>query len=163
MQVQENQKQKKSKIPYIFFIFFGVVFSVDFFFIYLSNKTWRGIVVEDSYYKGVHYNQTLEEEKKQQELGWKMSVSFNNISKNNGVLLVNLLDKNLQIIADAKISVEIKRPVQDGYDFSQELKFVGGIYEAKIGFPLQGQWNFLVKAQRDGDVFRETKRFIIHD
>ena len=155
--------QKKSKIPYIFFIFFGIIFTVDFFFIYLSNKTWRGVVIQDSYRKGLHYNQTLDEEKKQEELGWKMAISFRNISHKKGVLLITLQDKNLKLITDAEISVELKRPVQDGDDFVKKVEFVGGIYEAKIAFPFKGQWDFLIKAKKGDDIFQATKRFIIHD
>lgn len=155
--------QKKSKIPYLFFIFFAVVFTVDVYFIYLSKKTWRGVIKENSYQSGLNYNQTLAEERKQQDLGWKIAISFNNLGKRNGVLLINLQDKNSQIIQDAKISVEIKRPVQEGFDFSVTPKFNGGIYEEKINFTLKGQWDFFITARKDDDVFKVTKRFIIHD
>ena len=67
-------EQKKSKIPYIFFIFFAVIFAVNFSYIYVSQKTWRGLATEDAYHKGLNYNQVLEEEKKQKELGWKSTL-----------------------------------------------------------------------------------------
>ena len=153
--------QKKSKIPYLFFIFFGVIFSVDAFFIYISQKTWRGVVTENSYQKGLKYNQTIAEEKKQEELDWKMTISFNYFSQNKGVLLVNLQDRNSQPITNAEITVEIRRPTQEGYDFSQKVEFIGGLYEAKINFPLKGQWDFLIKAKKGDDVFQETKRYIV--
>lgn len=156
-----DQKDKKSKIPYIFFAFFAVIFAVDFTFMYLANTTWRGLATENSYEKGLQYNQTLAEEKKQEALGWKMGISFTNFSNKSGKLLVNLQDRNIRTIPNAKIAVTITRPVQDGYDFTQSLEFIGGIYEAKIDFPLKGQWDFLVHVEKDGDIFKQTKRFIV--
>ncbi|MBU6338969.1 MAG: FixH family protein [Rickettsiales bacterium] len=155
--------QKKSKIPYLFFIFFAVVFTVDAYFIYISKKTWRGVTKENSYQAGVNYNQTLAEEKKQQDLGWKVAASFNNLGKREGVLLINLQDKNSQIIKDAEISVELKRPVQEGLDFSVNPKFEGGIYEVKINFEFKGQWDFFITVKKGNDVYKVTKRFVIYD
>ena len=153
--------QKKSKIPYIFFVFFAVIFAVNFFYIYISQKTWRGLATDDAYQKGLHYNQILEAEKKQKELGWKMAIYYRNLGENKGVLEIDLKDKNSQKISDAEIEVNFKRPTQEGKDFSQKLKFRDGFFKADIFFPLKGQWDFEIRAVRGEDVFRETDRNII--
>ncbi len=153
--------QKKSKIPYIFFVFFAVIFAVNFFYIYISQKTWRGLANDDAYQKGLHYNQILEAEKKQKELGWKMAIYYRNLGENKGVLEIDLKDKNSQKISDAEIEVNFKRPTQEGKDFSQKLKFRDGFFKADIFFPLKGQWDFEIRAVRGEDVFQETDRNII--
>jgi len=155
------KEQKKSKIPYIFFVFFAVIFAVNFFYIYISQKTWRGLATDDAYQKGLHYNQILEAEKKQKELGWKMAISYRNLGENKGVLEIDLKDKNSQKISDAEIEVNFKRPTQEGKDFSQKLKFRDGVFKADISFPLKGQWDFEIRAVRGEDVFQETDRNII--
>lgn len=155
------KEQKKSKIPYIFFVFFAVIFAVNFFYIYISQKTWRGLATDDAYQKGLHYNQILEAEKKQKELGWKMTISYRNLGENKGVLEIDLKDKNSQKISDAEIEVNFKRPTQEGKDFSQKLKFRDGVFKADISFPLKGQWDFEIRAVRGEDVFQETDRNII--
>ncbi len=154
-------KVKKSKIPYFFFIFFAVIFAVDAFYIYLSNKTWRGLVTEDSYHKGLHYNDVIIDEKKQRELGWNLRISYKNLKNKSGELEIFLLDKNHNKISDAEISVNFRRPTQDGVDFSKTLKFIDGSYRAKIEFPLAGQWDFIINANKDADVFSQSKRYVV--
>lgn len=155
------EAQKKSKIPYIFFAFFAVIFAVDGFFIYLSQKTWRGVVTEDAYQKGIDYNLVLDEERRQEELGWKMTVYFENKGQKNGDLVINFQDKDLKLITDAEIFIEFKRPTQSGHDFSQKIEFTDGSYKTNVQFPLKGQWDFMIRAKRDDDMFQKTKRFIL--
>ena len=54
-----TEPKKSSKIPYFFIIFFVVFVSVDFLYIFVANKTWRGVVSSDSYHKGLDYDQIL--------------------------------------------------------------------------------------------------------
>lgn len=152
---------KKSKIPYFFFIFFAVIFAVDAFYIYLSKKTWRGLVTEDSYHKGLHYNDIITTAKKQQELGWRLKISYQNSTNKTGDLEVLLSDKNQQKIFGAVVTANFRRPTQEGVDFSQELKLVDGVYRAKIDFPLAGQWEFVINASKDVDSFSQSKRFVV--
>ena len=163
------KEQKKSKIPYFFFVFFAVIFAVNAFYIYVSQTTWRGIAIEDSYQKGLDYNSALAEERKQQDLGWKMVTDYKNTQDNRGdnrgVVTIDLLDKNSNKITDANIFIYFRRPTQDGRDFSQILKFKDGFYRADISFPLQGQWDFEIKAtlnSKDGNKSYQDKiRYII--
>ena len=157
----EQNKVKKSKIPYFFFAFFAIIFAVDFFYIYISKKTWRGVVVDDSYQKGLQYNEVLQDKKKQKNLGWKMTIFFENKGDKSGVLKVDLLDKNSIKIKNAKMIVKLKLPVQEGFDFERELEFNGNNYSANINFVQKGQWDFVVKAVVLDANFVEVKRFII--
>jgi nitrogen fixation protein FixH len=154
----ENQK---SKIPYFFFAFFAVVFVVNIFYIYISNKSWRGVVIDKSYQRGVEYNQTIALAKKQQEMGWRVDVKFDNLGKNNGILRVRVFDKNSREIKDANIRVSLKRPTQEGFDFEVPLLSDKKIYSATISFPLKGQWDFNFEITRADEVFYEVKRYII--
>lgn len=153
--------EKKSKIPYVFFIFFAVIFAVDFFYIYLAGKTWRGIVVEDSYRKGLDYNQIFAKAEKQKKLGWNLEISYKKIDKNLLLYTVNLLDKNQQKIKNAKVSLSFKRPVQEGLDFPQDMQFIDGAYIAKVMMPVKGQWDVAIKAVKNDDVFLEVKRYVM--
>jgi nitrogen fixation protein FixH len=155
-----NDSQKKSKIPYFFLAFFLVVLLVNISYIYISQSTWRGISTQNSYQKGLQYNQVLQTAKKQKELGWKMKIQLKNSNKAI-LILLDLKDKNSRQISDAKVVIEFKRPTQEGADFTQELKFVDGFYWAKINFPLRGQWDFAVIATKDENVFQEVKRYVI--
>ena len=152
---------RKSKIPYFFFAFFAVVVSVNIFYIYISQKTWRGVATTDSYQKGLRYNETLKLAKEQEKLGWKMTVKFLASAPKSGEVVVVLLGKNLAPISDAKILLQLKRPTQEGMDFTENLQFSNGAYRAKIIFPLKGQWDFHLTATRNEDVLQEVKRYVI--
>jgi nitrogen fixation protein FixH len=53
------------KYPFIYFFgfFFFITFCVNIFFIYISQKTWKGVVAEDSYKKGLNYNEIIRQNK----------------------------------------------------------------------------------------------------
>lgn len=154
-------EEKKSKIPYIFFAFFAVVFAVDFFYIYVAGKSWRGVVTEDSYKKGLNYNQAIAANRDQKKLGWKVDIKYRNDGKSAGVLVVDLKDKNFRIIKNAKIKVNFKRPTQEGFDFARDLEFVKNQYRAEITFLLKGQWEFNVVIERGDEVFQDVKRYVV--
>lgn len=151
---------KKSKIPYFFFVFFGVVFAVNFFYIYISQKTWRGVVTKDSYQKGLNYNDTLKQVENQKNLGWQVKISYQP-QENGGHITVALLDDKSVPITDAKIYASFKRPIQEGFDFDQEIPFQDGSYQADIVFPLKGQWDAEITITKGEDSFVEVKRYII--
>jgi nitrogen fixation protein FixH len=153
--------QKKSKIPYIFFAFFAVIFAVDFFYIYLSNKTWRGVVTQNPYQKGLKYNEVLKASERQEQLGFVLEMKYQKLAEKRGEISLKIFDKNSRKITDAKVLLKFKRPTQEGFDFEKEAKFLSGEYSAEIDFPLKGQWDVEVLAQRNGDIFQQVKRYVV--
>jgi nitrogen fixation protein FixH len=155
-------KEKDSKfIPYLFFIFFGVIITVDSAYIYVANKTWRGVYTENAYQKGLNYNQTLIDQVKQRNLSWSIKVTLQNINLSSYLIKVKLFDKNQRPIKDAKINIKIIRPVQEGFDFSQDLIPIDDSYQTKINFPLKGQWEIEYNAVKNGDSFKQNNRYVI--
>lgn len=154
-------QEKRSKIPYLFFIFFAVIIGMNIFYIYLANKSWRGVSTEDAYHKGAAYNEVIAQDKKQQQMQWKVVMKYNRLDEKNGSLVVKLADKNSQPINDANIRAEIKRPTQDGFDFKAPMVFKDGVYEAKISFPMKGQWEIILDIARGEERFFEVKRYVI--
>lgn len=161
MKELNSQNKKAGFIPYIFFIFFAVIFAVDFTYIYIARKTWRGTATQDSYQKGLNYNETLELAKRQKLLGWSTKIRLDQNAKNIAKVELELFDKKMQKIKNAKVIVKITRPVQEGFDFTQDLQFNGVNYETIISFPLKGQWNFEFIIAKGEDVFQEVKRYVI--
>ena len=152
---------KKSFIPYFFSIFFGIIFTIDATFIYIAKKTSSGVQTQDSYKKGINYNETLQAVKKQQALGWKIDMKYQENGKNAAILYVKLLNKNGATIKNAKIIGNFVRPTQAGYDFKQYFLNDHNHYYTKINFPLQGVWDIEIQAFKDDFVFQEVKRYIV--
>lgn len=156
-----KEKSRAGFIPYLFLIFFAVIFMVDGFYIYLANKSWRGLYTENAYQKGIKYNETLEYVKLQKKLGWQFESNYVNKGNNLGELTVCLSDKVGKKITAAKIIVQFKRPVEAGKDFKQELMPQNNCYFGKIQFPLKGQWEFEIQAFSGDNVFQMVKRYVV--
>lgn len=158
-----DSAQKKSKIPYFFVAFFAVVVCVDSFYIYLSRKSWRGVATENSYQKGLKYNQTIEEASKQRLLGWKAEIKHRRIDDYTIEIAVDLRDKNSAKISDAAVEISFRRPAQEGHDFAVKAAAgkVRGRYAAKVDFPLLGQWDAEITAKKDEKIFVKKQRFLL--
>ena len=155
-------KNKDSRLILgILFTFFAIIFAINFGYIYIAQKTWRGIYTPDSYRKGLEYNKTLEYVKLQKKLGWTLEIKFMNGKNNAKDLSACLFDKNNHLIKDAKLIVKIVRPTQEGHDFVQDLIPQNGCYFAKISFPLKGQWDFEIQAFKGDNIFQEVRRYIV--
>src|SRR5690606_3482758 len=110
---KNNDSAKIGKLVLLILVmFFLVIFTVDAIFIYNAEKSWRGIVTEDSYRKGLHYNQTIESARKQAALGWKADINYIGPDNGQGILAVVLRDKNGRIINNGKVSARLIRPTQ---------------------------------------------------
>lgn len=156
-----SKQAKPSKIPYFFFVFFGVIIVVNIAYIYVAQKSWRGVVMQDSYQKGVDYNDVISQKKKQINLAWKVVTNYKRLDEKNGELRVKLSDKNSILIKDANIRANFRRPTQDGFDFNVPLVFMDGVYQAKVSFPLKGQWDIELVITRGEETFQEVKRYVI--
>jgi nitrogen fixation protein FixH len=156
-------KNKYKAIPYFFLFFFLTFITVDIAYIFVAEKTWRGLATEDGYQKGLKYNDTIEAVKEQKQLGWKLQIKYQPSASKIGNLQVTLTDKTGKIIRDAILTANIRRPVQEGKDFSVDLKFNNktSIYQSTIEFPLIGQWDIEIVAKKGDDVYQDVKRLVI--
>jgi len=166
LQSQENKElskvNKKSKIPYFFVVFFAIFVSVDLLYIYLSKTTWRGVVSEDSYSKGLDYNQIIALTKKQKNLGWGVVISYQNTLAKQGRLKVEVVDKAGKYLSDAEVTVKLRRPLQEGLDFEKKLNFVSsGNYQADLIFPVKGQWQFEIIVKSNEDLLQQVKKYVV--
>ncbi|MBU6140843.1 MAG: FixH family protein [Proteobacteria bacterium] len=159
--MQKKYKVSASKIPYIFFAFFGIVIAVNICYIYLAKTTWRGITTDESYQKGLDYNATLEQAEKQKKLGWKVDVKSSIAGDNKMRLSVILLDEKSYEIKDAAINISFRNPVQDGYDFSEVADTSGGSYLFNVTFPKKGQWDAMISIHKGKDSLYLMKRYVV--
>lgn len=156
-------ENKKSKIPYFFFAFFALFITVDIVYIYLAESTWRGTVTENAYEKGRKYNQTLLKDKVQQNLGWAGKLSSKSIAKEKAVVIFELKDKNGKFIDNAKITINLIRPTQTGFDFKEELILdqKSKNYQKLIKFPMKGLWRVELEATSGENIFQYVERIVV--
>ena len=152
--------RKVSKVIYFFIGFFAIFITVNIFYIYLSKTTWRGLVTEGYYRKGVHYNEVLKQAELQKKLGWKVEIRSRRRGDKRISIMVSAADKNNRQLKDADIYITFKRPTQEGYDFSEKILFVDGVYQKKVTFPMKGQWDLHISVVKGKDTYQEVKRFV---
>lgn len=154
---------KKSKIPYILLVFFLVVVSVNVAFIVISKNSLPGVAIENSYNKGIKYNDTIKQKEDQQELGWDVEFVIRQAGENEKDIVLKLLDRDKKLVKNADVMVKFFRPTYDGIDFEVKFDEESGIYRKQVEFPALGQWDFEVVAVRGDDRFFAKKRFVIHN
>ena len=146
-------------IPLYFVAFFVVIAIFDGIFVYLATSTHSGVVTENAYQKGLNYNQYNDAYNQQEIEGWEGYIEFTGSS-----LIFELNDKQGQPIETAEVVAHISRSTKSGLDFEVLLEHESkGRYESKaINFPLKGQWDIRVLAQKDQKKHQKSKRIIVY-
>ncbi len=127
----------------IFAAFFGVVFTVNGFFIYQALSTSPGEQSGASYEAGLHYNGTLAAERAQDALGWR------HVLRPQGSLLrISFNDAAGAPVEGLEVHGKIERAATAGE--GQALKFKAaakGFYEAPLRVSA-GAWVVSIVAQK---------------
>lgn len=126
--------------------FFGVVFAVNGFFIYMALSTFTG-EKEHAYLEGLHFNETLNARAKQSALGWDMTLGFTRGPAGDALFTAELVDANKKPVIGAKMSGTIGRATQSKDDKVLEFNETSpGVYEAHVETLERGKWLFAATA-----------------
>jgi nitrogen fixation protein FixH len=155
--MSETTARKSHWIPWTFVGFFGVVVVVNAVMIWFAVTTFTGLDREEPYLRGIDYNAVLEEQRRQEALGWTAAVAAN-----GDRLAVEVVDRLEQPVAGAVVHAALTRPVNAALDFTAELEAAGaGRYAAPIDWPAPGRWDVLVTVEQDGHVFQHHRRLVV--
>jgi nitrogen fixation protein FixH len=147
------------RIWWYFVAFFGFVAAVNAGMVTMALRTHSGLVTDHPYEKGLAYNQVVEAEKKQQELGWNAEIALRHPdeSRDPVLLIFSLKDKIGTTLTPEKATATITRPTQKGMDFTLEL--MGA--ETPVNFPAQGLWEVRVDAKLGDINYQQSKRIVV--
>ncbi len=161
MRFEKDKPEKSSKIPYFFIAFFAIIIVVNLLYIYLSQKSWRGVLLPESYRRGIEYNETLKLEEEQKKLGWKVEIQ--SVDLGDGKFEITAIPRNSAgaQIEDGKLKIEFKRTASEGDDFITNFDFIDGVYRSQIQFPAKGKWNFGILLQKDEKIYREVQSLMV--
>ena len=151
---------KKSKIPYIFFAFFATIIAVDSYYIYLSQKTWHGIVGNSSNkFNKSQYQPIINKEKRQNSLNWQVAININNLSQRKIKIDISAKDKNSQIINFEKIIIDFRRAGKEKLDFSVNKNNINNII---VELPDSGRWQAsYTLIDKKGNIYQDSKNYLI--
>lgn len=143
----------------IFFAFFGAVFAMNGAMIYSAISTYSGIVSNEPYRKGLHYNDRIQADERQAQLGWTETVDV----ARDGHVVVTLRDRDGQPVSRARLEAQLGRPSTSRQDIKLTLSESStGRYEAQAGALGEGNWTIAVDARTadggDEPTFRARRR-----
>ena len=145
------------------FVLVGVFLVVNGVMIYLAVTTNPGLVVEDYYDRGQHYERHLVSEMAR-DPGWVMRAEVPHDIKAGETRLIEFFaaDKDGQPLALDKVTFYAYRPSDAGRDFAAPM--VGdapGHYVAKVKFSEMGVWDGVFAGRIGDDEHSIGKRLII--
>ena len=141
----------------IMLAFFGVMFTVNGFFLYSAITSFPGEDVEKSYLQGVHYNDTLEARRAQAELGWTVRAGLSGADR----VAVQVTDADETPVTGLAVSAKLRRLATGAEDVTVELTAAGqpGYYAADLPEITSGQWELIVTATGgSSDVSLEARK-----
>ncbi len=140
-----------------------VVLTVNVTFVYLAFATNPGLVNDDYYERGQHYEKTLSS-RLAKDPGWSLRADIPDDLKAGeaAAILVTLVDRTGQPVTPDQVSFYAYRPSDKTRDFSAPMAAVGaGQYSARVVFPLFGAWDALIAVRQGEDEFTTGERLTV--
>jgi len=116
-------------------LFFGTTIAVNGVMATIAVRTWTGLVVKDDFGASQHYNEKIEEMRRQAALGWRGELDYG-----NGSASFHLKDASAAPITDATVVLKIGRPTHEGSDLTVTLNAGERGYGAALKLD-RGIWN----------------------
>jgi len=138
----------------------AVVLGVNLTMVFLAIATNPGLVNDDYYERGQHYEQTMMS-RRARDPGWVLRTDIPADIKANErtTLRVFLVDKAGQPVIPDGVTFFAYRPSDKAKDFSTPMVAEGdGRYAAAVSFPLFGAWDTLVAVEQGGEEYTTGMR-----
>ena len=146
-------------IPWSFVALFGVIVIANGTMMFFAFDSWTGLSTDDSYKRGLVYNESLAERDAQAKLGWKMASAYRPTGRLAGEIRVKVSRQDGAPLGGARVDAIVRRPVAQGNDFRLVFDDIGGgRYVSRTSFPLPGQWEVRYRVTYDGRHFDARQR-----
>lgn len=159
----KKERQDGWWYPWIFVAAFAVIITVNGTMAFFAVDSWTGLETKNHFTEGVEYNDILEQNRRQDALGWSAILTYEAIPTQNdprsGQFLLSFKTKDGHGVDGLAIEARAMRPTHEGYD--QDLIFTArgkGVYVANATLPLPGQWELRYRAQRADELYLERQR-----
>ena len=131
-------------VLWLFLGFFATVFIVNGAMIYSAVSTYSGLVANEPYRKGLHYNERIAADERQTRLGWSDALEVGR----DGHVRVALTETDGRPVRGMKIAGVLGRPSTNRHDIAVALtETAPGQYEAQAGALAEGNWLLTVEAR----------------
>jgi nitrogen fixation protein FixH len=138
--------------------FFGVVFLVNGVMIYSALSTHTGLVANEPYRKGLHYNERIEADERQARLGWSDSVEIGR----DGRVTFLVSHHDGRPVTGLQVEAVLVRPSTNRHDIKLKLaESAPGRYGTQTAPLGEGSWLIAAEARIDAraeDPIYRTRR-----
>lgn len=135
--VRRRQGLQGRQVLYLFLGFFAAVFAVNGAMIYSAVSTYSGLVANEPYRKGLHYNDRIAADERQARLGWTETIE---VSRDGRVRLA-LAEADGRPVRGLQVAGVLGRPSTNRHDIALALvEDAPGQYEARTAELTEGNW-----------------------
>ena len=146
-------------VLWIFLGFFATVFVVNGAMIYSAVSTYSGLVANEPYRKGLHYNERIAAAERQAHLGWTDALQVGW----DGQVRMALSDSDGRPVRGMRVAGVLGRPSTNRHDVVLQLiEGSPGQYEARTAPLAEGNWlvSLEVREHEAADPIYRTRRRI---
>lgn len=155
-----------SNWPMFIITMLSIVVVVNIVFAYLAVTSDAGLIEQNPYQQSVHYQDIIDQEKVNLDLGWVATLNCGSDS-NPGLKRVELqlVDNIGDPINDAIVKFKALRPSSDALDFEGVLEYVEGsegrYFTLTDSLSESGLWLFNLNIVKDGQVFIDRMKRVV--
>jgi nitrogen fixation protein FixH len=137
--------------------FFGVIFAVNGFMIVSAFTGSDGLVADHDYDKALHYNDVVQQQKRQSRLGWQ--VGLDPPGRLGDGVGVRVTGKDGRPLRGATVAVAFERPTAMGLDTAVTLaEAVPGRYVGPVTLMRSGNWDAIIRIVHGQDRYVTRRR-----
>jgi len=142
--------------------FFGTTIAVNGAMAFYAISTFAGEDIERPYQRGLEFNKTLTERKREGMLGWSAVIGATRIASGGVNVTVRLADRQGTPQDTLKVSIKLRRPTDANLDRALELQpSGGGEYTGTAGKLEPGAWDVIATATTGSSTTFEAQRRIV--
>lgn len=150
---------QKSKIPYIFIIFFAIIFAVDALYVYLANVSWRGVAIKKEDLKKINYQNFAKKQELQDKLGWQVLINHH-IDIDNILSISLSATKNGKMVNIKSANIVLKNSQFLDKSYFVNLKKSEDVFIANTKLEKYGNWQaFFTIIDDQGNIFKDYRNF----
>lgn len=143
----------------LFLAFFATVFAANGAMIYSALSTHTGLVANEPYRKGLHYNERIAADARQSRLGWVQTLEVTP----GGRVSLALAEADGRPVRGLRIEGVMGRPSTNRHDIQLALaEQAPGRYEAQTAPLAEGNWLVTLEAWAAGEpeepIYRVRRR-----
>ncbi len=160
-----DPRQSAWRSPWVlgWFSILVTVVTANFTMIYFAVDGNPGLVVEDYYERGQHYEQNMLA-RMAKDPGWAMRISLPDevVLDRPATVGFTLATREGGAVNPDSVTFYAYRPSDAKADFSVPMQSAGnGLYQAEVTFTLKGVWDILVSVQKEGEEYNEALRLVV--